>query len=384
MAQIYYPPNDPFAVTITSKLMMAHAMRHCAAAKFINVAGKNPSDASNICQIFTEFTKEPGATLTYKLIPNIVGPGVLGDNPIVGRGVKFKALQDSFVINQQRQAESTKGRMSQQHVPFSIRSAMKVTLANWWSNMFDVGFFNQLAGNTAQTDVSYTGLNAAIAPDAAHHIFAGTASSEATLTSSMPFTADLIPKVNAMARGSLAFPIKPLNIKGVKVNGVLFLHPLQVKALRVSYGAGGWAQIQQAAYQGLGTTGNPIFDGALGMIDNVVLHEAPNLPYGDDAQNTVYDSNLEAMVPAPTSLGAVATGTTSVARAVFVGAQAIAMGFGFAGEANGKALKVHWSEAVLDHGNELEVCAGMIYGIKKTRFPSDQDYATIVISSWAS
>jgi N4-gp56 family major capsid protein len=383
MADIYVPAGDATAVTIFSKRLLSHAMRHTAAAKFIKI-GLNPDDPNNIVQMFDEPTKGPGDTIKYDLIPNIVGPGVLGDNPITGQTKSFKALQDSFTINQQRQGEKAVGRMSQQRVPYSIRSGIKTTLANWWAQTFDIGFFNQIAGNTAQTNVLYTGLNAAVAPDSAHHIYASTATSEATLTSSMIFDVSLISQVNAMARGTLTFPIKPLNIGGMKVNGVMFLHPLQVKALRNSYSAGGWADIQKAAYQGLADSGgNPIFSGALGMIDNVVLHEAPNLPYGDDTQNTVYDPELAANVAAPTSLGAAATGTTSVARAVFVGAQALAMGFGGAEQINGKTLKVSWSEAVLDHGNQLEVVAGMIYGMKKTVFAS-QDYATIVVSSWAA
>lgn len=383
MADIYVPAGDPTAVTIFSKRMFAHAMRHTAAAKFIKI-GLNPNDPNNIVQIFDEPTKEPGAEIKYNLIPNIVGPGVLGDNPITGNTVAFKALQDSFSINQQRQGEKANGRMSQQRVPYSIRSGIKTTLANWWTQIFDVGFFNQIAGNSAQTNLAYTGLNATIAPDSAHHIFASTATTEAGLTNAMPFGIELIPKVNAMARGTLTFPIKPLNVGGVQVNGVLFLHPLQVKSLRTAYGAGAWGDIMKSAYQGSAASGgNPIFSGALGIIDNVVLHEAPNLPYGDDAQNQVYDAVANAMVPAPTSLGPVATGTTSVARAVFVGAQALAMGFGGAEVINGKTLKVSWSEAVLDHGNQLEIVAGMIYGMKKSRFAS-QDYATIVISTWAA
>lgn len=381
MADIYVPAGDPTAVTIFSKRTLAHAMRHAAAAKFIKV-GLNPNDPNNIVQVFDELSKGPGDTIKYDLIPNIVGPGVVGDNPITGQTVSFKALQDSFVINQLRQGEKANGRMSQQRVPYSIRSGMKTTLANWWTQTFDIGFFNQLGGNTAQTNVAYTGMNAPVAPDSDHWIFAGTATSEATLTSAMPFDVSLIAKVNAKAR-TLPFPIKPLNINGVQVNGVLFLHPLQVKALRTQYSAGGWGDIQKAAYQGLGASGgNPIFSGALGVIDNIVLHEAPNVPYGDSTQNVVYDAVADAFVAHPCSLGSPGTGKTSVARAIFVGAQALAIGFGGADVINGRTLKVSWSEAVLDHGNQLEVVAGMVFGMHKTRF-ANKDYATIVISTWA-
>lgn len=381
MADIYVPAGDAQAVTLFSKLTIAHAMRHAAAAKFIKI-GLKPEDPNNIVQLFTDLSKEPGDTIKYHLIPNPVGAGTIGDAPIAGRTKSFKALQASFIINQLRFGEKVVGRMTQQRVPYSIRSAMKVGIANWWTQNFDYGFFNQLGGNVAQTDLSYTGMNAVVAPDSAHWIFPSTVTAESGLTSSHPFDIGLVAKVNAMARGTLAFPIKPLNIQGAKVNGVLFLHPLQVKALRTAYGAGGWAQVQQLAYQGLMETSNPIFSGALGMIDNVVLHEAPNVPFDDSSRNQIYDIETNSMIAHPCNLGAAATGTTKVARAIFVGAQALAMGFGGAAVIDGKTLKVHWSEAVLDHGNELEVVAGMIYGMKKTVFAS-QDLATIVISTWA-
>jgi N4-gp56 family major capsid protein len=345
--------------------------------------GLSADAPNNFVQLFDEPSKGAGDTIKFDLVPNIVGPGVLGDSVIAGHETAWAALQDTFIINQQRQAELLKGRMSQQRVPYSMRDSAKVTLANWWKEIMDVGLLNQLAGNTSQTDVSYTGLQAAIAPDTAHWMYAGTATSEATLTSSMPFDISLIPTAVAKAQ-TLPFPIKPVVLKGVQVDGIMFLHPYQVKALKTAFSAGGWGDIQKAAMTGGQITGNPIFTGAIGMIDNVVMHQDAHVPYGDNAQNLVYDPVQAAMVAAPTSLGAVATGTTSVARAVFVGAQAAAIGFGGAETVGGKSLKVKWYEELLDAGNQLRVTAGMMYGIKKTRFPSTQDYGVITLSTWAS
>jgi N4-gp56 family major capsid protein len=97
----------------------------------------------------------------------------------------------------------------------------------------------------------------------------------------------------------------------------------------------------------------------------------------------VFDAASRTNVAGPTSLGAAATGTTSVARAVFVGAQAAAMGFGNAEGEGAKPLRVRWYEELLDAGNELRITSGMIWGLKKARFNSE-DYATIVCSTWAA
>lgn len=382
MAEISVAAGDTTAVIVFSRRTFTHAIRSTTAAKLMAI-GLKADDQTNFVQLFDETMKGPGDTIRYDLIPNIIGPGVLGDSPIAGQEQAWAALQDSFIINQQRQAELLKGRMSQQRVPYSMRDSAKVTLANWMKTIINTGMMNQLGGNTAQTDVSYTGMQATVAPDAAHWIFASTAANEAGLTNAMPFSVNLIPIAVARAQGSLAFPIKPVVIKAVEIAGVLFLHPLQVRALKVNFTAGEWADIYRAALTGGQITGNPIFTGAIGMYENVVIHQDAYVPYGDVTQNLIYDPVAAAMVAAPTSLGAVAGGTTSVARGIFVGAQAGAIGFGAADQMDGKPLRVRWYEELLDAGNQLRVTAGMVWGFKKTRFAS-LDYATIVISSWAA
>ncbi|KKU98310.1 MAG: hypothetical protein UY28_C0004G0048 [Candidatus Amesbacteria bacterium GW2011_GWB1_48_13] len=298
MAETLVPLNDATAVVIYSRLLFFQAVRSTVAAKLMAV-GLKADDKTNFVQMFDEPMKGPGDTVKYDLIPNISGPGVLGDSPIAGQEVPFTWFQDSFVINQQRQAELLVGRMSQQRVPYSMRDAGKTTLANWWKENIDTGLLNQLGGNTAQTNVAYTGLQAAVAPDADHHIFGGDATSEATLDSSDTFSVNLIPELIAKAQGTLTWPIKPVVLKGIEVAGILFLHPLQVKALKTNFTTGEWGDIYRAALQGGQITGNPIFTGAIGMYENVVIHQDARVPYGDNTQNLVFDPITKTKVAAP-------------------------------------------------------------------------------------
>ncbi len=120
---------------------------------------------------------------------------------------------------------------------------------------------NQLGGNSAQTNVAYTGQQAALAPDADHHFYASTAVSEATLNNAMPFAVTLIPNFIAKAQGTLAFPIKPVVLKGLEVAGILFLHPTQVRDLKKNFTTGEWGDIYRAALQGGQVTRNPINQG---------------------------------------------------------------------------------------------------------------------------
>lgn len=384
MAEIIVPVNDPTAVVIYSHRIYQQAIRATTAAKLMAV-GLSARDQTNFVQLFDEPMYGPGELIKYDLVPNIQGPGVLNDAPIAGQETAWSALQDSFYINQQRQAELLVGRMSQQRVPYSMRDSAKTTLANWWKEIIDIGLMNQLGGNTFQTNVAYTGLNSVRASDAAHHIYGGNATSEATLDSGDIFAVSIIPQLVAMAQGTLTFPIKPVVIKGIEIAGILFLHPLQVKALKTNFTSGEWGDIYRAALQGGQVTGNPIFTGAIGMYENVVIHQDARVPYGDTTQNLIYDPVSKTNIAAPTALGTPAVGTTSVARGIFVGAQAAAIAFGGDAKNNGgKPLRVRWYEELLDAGNQLRVTAGMIWGIVKTQFPASTDYATILVSTWAA
>lgn len=391
MAETVVPVGDATAVVVYSKRVFFQAIRSATAAKLMAV-GLDPKDQRNFVQYFDETAKAAGDTIKFDLIPNVQGPGVAGDAVLAGSEIQFTWLQDTLLINQLRQAELVVGRMSQQRVPYSMRDAAKVTLANWWKVTFDVGLMNQLCGNTFISNAAnawgtnMSGMNAPIAPDSNHWIYGGDATSEATLDQNDIFTVDIIPRLVSMAQGTLAYPIKPVTIKGVEINGVLFLHPIQVRQLKTNYTQGEWGNIMLAALQGGQITGNPIFTGAIGMIDGVVIHQEPYAPWGDTSQNTVVVANgpnSTTTMPGPTALGVAATGTTSVARGVFVGAQAAAMAVGGVEGPEGQPLRVNWVEELLDGANQLRISAGMIFGIKKTVFNS-QDLATIVVSTWAA
>ena len=152
---------------------------------------------------------------------------------------------------------------------------------------------------------------------------------------------------------------------------VLFLHPHQVLQLRQNSTAGQWLDIQKAAMTGGLVTKNPVFTGALGMYNNVILHEAVRVPFGDDTQlglNTNSD------------LGPAAAGTTNIARAVFCGAQSGAIAFGRANGWSGTNVRFKWTEVLDDYENQIGVSAALVWGMNKTTF-NGSDFGSIVIST---
>jgi len=382
MAETVIAQNDPTAVVVYSERAFSQAIYSTIAFK-LAAMGLSARDQTGFVQFLSETLAGPGDTVKYDLIPNALGPGVLGDAPVSGSELSLSPVQDTLYINQQRNAILLKGRMSQQRIPISLRDSAVVSNANWGKEILDYGLLNQLGGNTNQTNLAYVGNNATIAPSANNWILASgaaaTSGNETAMTvSNGLFSLSLIPQAVALAQGQLQFPIKPVEIKGVEIQGVLFLSHLQVRDLKKNFNPGEWGNIFALAMQGGQVSGNPLFTGAIGVYENVVMHQTRRVPWGDATQNQWMVSPSLQMVAGPGCLG-----KTSIARAVFVGAQAATMAFGGAPSDMGAPLRASWYEELLDAGNQLRITIGFIWGVKKVQFLS-QDYGMITISSYAS
>lgn len=132
----------------------------------------------------------------------------------------------------------------------------------------------------------------------------------------------------------------------------------QITNLRTNTGTGQWLDIQKAALAGGDASKNPIFTGALGVYNDVVLRRSPDLPNGIS------------------TAGATVSNTK---RAVLLGAQAAMIGFG---QKNSPG-KLRWNEEMFDHRRRLEISAWSIWGLKKTVFNSI-DFGTVVVSTYAA
>lgn len=405
MAETVITAGDPAAVTLYSELTYAQAIRYTTASKLMAV-GLSKDDPSNFVQYFEETSEKNGDTIKYDLIYNPFGPGIAGDSVIAGNEVPLTYDQAALVINQLRQAMLLKGMMSQQRVPFSLRDKARNGLANWFRTMIDYSLMNQAAGNTGATKLpylnnainaqnpgdagayNYTGMQSPIEPSTDHQIFPAGATTESTVGTDpkYAFNLDMIPDMVAMAQGNLAVPIKPVIINGLEIAGVTFLDHLQVKDLKKNFSQGEWGDLMRAALQGGQVQGNPIFTGALGIFDNVVLHQDTYLPWGDGLTsntNQVKNPQTKQLVPAPNSLYSYSYATANIGRFVFLGAQGIALAVGMADGTPDNPLRVKWVEEPLDGNNQLRIINGMIFGLVKTQF-SGSDYGIITGSTFVS
>lgn len=350
MATTSYGINNPLTVKVWAKKLYREALKATWYAKFMG----ETTDA--LIQVKNELSSGAGDRITYGLRMQLTGDGVQGDGTLEGNEEALQTYSDNLYIDQLRNAVRSAGRMTDQRIPWSIREEAMSGLRDWWANRFDTSMANQLAGYTPQTDTRYTGNQATIAPSSGNILVQGHGTGpESGLTSSDTFNLNLLDRAVAVAK-----TLTPM-IRPVKVNGddmyVALLHPYQVYSLRTNTASGQWLDIQKAAMTGGEIDDNPIFTGALGVYNNVILFEDTRMP------------------PAVNSGAAIA----NTRRAVFCGAQASTMAFG----QKNRDQQADWVEELFDYGNQLGVSAGFIYGLKKTTFNS-ADFGTIVLSTYAA
>lgn len=355
MATTAYGVNNALAVKLWAKKLNVEALQQTWISRFTG------EDSNSLIQQKTELKKEAGDRIRVGLRVQLTGSGVQGDGTLEGNEEALTTYFDDIVIDQLRHAVRSSGKMSQQRVPFSVREEARSGLTDWWSDRMDTWAANQLTGNASQGDIRYTGMQAAIEPSASQLFACSAVAVNKTLEASLSLSITDMLKLSDIDRAIVRAKTQTVPIRPIRVGGgeyyCLFLHPNSVYQLRNATGTTDWATIQQAALQGGQLSDNPIFTGALGMFNNVLLHEWTRIP------------NV---------LSAAEGAVTEYRRAVFCGAQALS----FARGAGGASLETSWVEELFDYENQLGVSAGMIGGMKKNVFNS-QDFATIVMSCYA-
>ena len=357
MAALDYPVGHPLAVKLWSKKIAREALKATFASKFMG------ESSNSLIQVFDETEKGAGDRIRVPLRMQLTGRGVTGTQTLEGNEENLVTYQDDLLIEDLAHAVRGKMRIDAQRVPFSVREEMKDGIVDWYADRLDTWAANTLTGFTGQSDVIYTGNNATTAPTVTagntRHIIidndSGVSShtAESSLSTTDTFSLTLLDMAVNIAKTATPL-IRPIKV-GSQEYFVCFVHPNQVKSLRSgSAAAGSWFDIQKAAMTGGEIEDNPIFTGALGVYNGVVLHEWSRLP------------------AITTGVGA-GTGR----RAVFCGAQAAAMAFG-----KGYGNAPRYIEDYFDYERQLGISVQTIAGMKKLVFNSN-DFATIVLSTYA-
>ena len=334
--------------------------------------GMMGTDSNNIIQIKDELTKEVGDTVTFGLTAKLTGAGVDGDNELEGNEEAISAYSDSVAINQKRFGVRLKGILDEQTNAYDMRMDAKNKLTIRLQEFIERQFFLKLGGvrNALLTDVAGLAVavdclwsnSPAVIPQAdeaagfgARYLCADYAAGTDSLETTDLITPAIISR--ARVKAQTASPkLIPLRYEG-KNYYVLFIHPYQAFDLKNNQT---FAQAQREAQ--VRGDANPIFTGALGIWDGVIIHECEYVPFLD-------------VSVAGYSFEGDAVGTqcaVDACRALLCGAQAGA--FAKAKNPNG------WVEKTFDYSNKTGFATGLIGGIQKVSFNS-KEYGVIAIDT---
>lgn len=364
MGQTIIGVNDPKAVKKYSAFLAVDVARDSYfSRKFMGAEG-----SSMPIQVVKDLESTAGDKVSFDLSMQLSMQPVEGDTPLTGKEEDLKFYSDDIMINQMRGGVNTGGRMTQKRTIHQLREIARVRQSEWWSRVFDELFFMYLSGMRGINadfifPTSYTGFagNAFNAPDTEHLLMPGT-KTNGTLDANDKITLGIVDKAVAMASmmggGTGGTPkIQPILINGEK-HFVLLMNPWQVYDLRQTAGGAGWLDIQKAAAAAEGRK-NPIFQGGLGMYNNVVLHE----------HQAVIQFHAGAATPQ----------TVDCARALFMGVQASVIAFG----SKGNGLRFGWYEEERDNGNQVVISTHSIFGISKVQFNA-KDFGVMAVDTAAA
>jgi N4-gp56 family major capsid protein len=323
-------------------------------------------------QTLPHLENDAGDSISYDLVMQLKMQPVEGDRILEGNEEDLKMYTDSLYIDQARGGVNTGGKMSRKRTIHDLRKVARARQSEWWARIFDEVFFMYLSGargvNADYTyPVNYPGFanNPLVPPDTYHQVNEN-GKAKGDMTTSEVFSLKTIDAAKArasvMGGGVTGIPaIEPCMIDGEE-HYVVVMHPFQEYALRTTAGPGNWLDIQKAAAAAEGRN-NPIFKGALGMYNNVVLHTHKGVIRFND-------------------YGASNPPTLQAARALFLGRQAAVCAFG----SPGNDLRFDWHEETRDNGNQAVITTSSIFGAKKTSFKTDNlgslDFGVIAMDSY--
>lgn len=315
---------------------------------------KGLNDATKPIHYVDDLTKtERGTRCVMPLVLDLDKDGIVDDNQLEGNEEPISVDSLEIKVSQLRHAVKSRGKLSEQETVVQFRATAKDTLGFWKSEITDelcfltasgVSYDKELDGSTRDTDSQLPQLrfNADVSAASSNRkIYAGSATSTATLTVNDKMSWNLLVRANTLAKRKR---LKPIRIKGGRYY-VVVMAPEQGRDLK-----------QDNDYRTIVKDGsqrgkmNELFTGAFVVVDGLILYE----------HNRVYTT----FGLASTSKWG-ASGTVDGATALLMGAQAV----GYANIGDDE-----WGESdQKDYGNRQGISYGCMIGLIKAVFKSRYD-----------
>lgn len=356
-------------------------------ASFINqFAGTGQNSA---VQRITELTKsEKGTKANLTLLADMTGDGITGDNTLEGNEEALRAFDITIELDQLRFANRIAGRVADQKTIVNFRETSRDMLAYAMADRIDQLAFLTLSGlaytnktnGALRTTSSSAGhelvdlefASDVSAPTSARHLRVDVANNTSTLVAGDTTAITAADKLAYRDIVNLKAYAKDQYIRGLRGAGNqelfhLFVTPQQMADLKLD--SDFLANVRNAGIRG---PNNELFAGSSSlMVDGVMVHEFRHV-FSTEGATSGSSSNAGA---AGYKWGANAD--IDGARALFVGAQALAM------------ADIGLPEIVedtFDYGNQLGISVGKIFGLRKPKYNSDvngsvQDFGVICLDT---
>jgi N4-gp56 family major capsid protein len=351
--------NDPKAVGRWPTSLATDTVKQ---SYWTKVIGKGEN---NIVERKVGLEDEAGDTIQFDLSMRLRGGMTLGDNRVEGSAESLTFYTDEVKIDQARKGASAAGRMSRKRTLHNLRRIARDRTSEYVAQWMDEGYFCYLSGDAGFTAINQDGVfdksfagNPIHAPDADHILYAGSATSKATITANDKMNVAFLERVAVKPTMMNAVNPNVVRMSPVNVDGgmrfVVLMSPFQAYDMRVETGDLSWSKISQALATSEGRN-SPICKGGLGMINNMVLHEHESVRRFNDYG---------------------AGGDVDAGRALLLGRQAGVVAYG----SGGNGARMSWVEKMTDADNQIEIYCGLIAGIKKTRF-NDLDFGVCALDT---
>ncbi len=297
---------------------------------FSKFMGEGPGSAIHVKQM----EEGKGKDVTFGLVSQLSGSAITGDSSLEGNEQSLSTFSNTVSTNQKRLAVRDTGKFANSKVLYDFRSTSLDLLKTQYAELIDADIFSALSPTS--------GTHAYVQADATNGATYGTSDPKGSLIAGDKITLADISALKTIAQigGSANYRMRPIRVDGNDYY-VLVLHPEVAYDL---FELDGFQQIQREA-QVRGDS-NPLFSGALGIYNGVVIHahEGVNV-----AANGGSGSNI------------------SFARNLFMGAQAACFA---------ESSDMMWVEKTFDYGNQLGISAAKIYGVDISDYNS-KDYGVI-------
>lgn len=321
----------------------------------------------SVLQLNENLMKNPGDAITFHLISAATGAGVTGNSTLEGNEEEMNVNGQRVLVDTRRNAHRLAGRIDEQRAPFEFKAQFRPNLTSWMAQLMETDTFIALGSVDGVDLVAATEAqkDAHLANNSDRVLFGDATSNNSSNDHSASLanidsTNDIMDTDQiSLARrlAQLADPkIRPIRMQGGEEIYVMFAHHLAVRDLKAS---DAWREAQREAMpRGMD---NPIFVGAAGMYDGVVIVETDKILLLDN----------------------VGAGSIDVAQNLLCGAQAALWA-----QAAYNGQKMVMTEKQFDYDNQVGISIASTWGVEKAVFAvgsgaSNKDHGVVTVYSSA-